>query len=99
MTKISPLDSPALRRQSKSYPAAWDGRVPRRVRLLENVNSAPPGRYRFLLAIGFKVRPLCRGVVGQVYDCVVGQEGNTAIITEEGLIRVRPNEFQVEEWH
>jgi hypothetical protein len=84
-------DSPALREQSAHYPAAWNGRVPKRVRMLCYVcPDAPVDIFDE------------RGSFwpSDIADCVVNKHGAVSAVRTTGdLLGVKPSEFEVVEWH
>lgn len=82
------FDSPALIEQSMSYPARYEGRVPRRVRMLETVRPDVPLS---------KILPALRGAE---YEVWVNRNGAVSAFTAEGEdLGLRPGEFEVIEWH
>lgn len=85
--------SPALKEQSGSYPARWNGRVPLRVRMLKTVRSD------WVFGQALVARE------GEVYDVWVNRHGAVSVILEEGMERqvkklgVKPDEFEVVDWY
>lgn len=90
-----PEDSPALKHRSKHYPAHFAERVPRLVRMLCNVRSDLP-------AIAFinDDRGFPFAAAGRIYPCTVNSHGAVAAILPNGQeLGVKPDEFEVMEWH
>lgn len=84
-------ESAALKYQSEHYPTAWDGKVPREIRMLTVVRpDVPP------------TTPEERSVVAVAcvrYPCTVNSNGAVTAITPYGDLGVKPGEFEITEWH
>ena len=86
--------SPALDFQSEHYPERFNGKVPKRVRLLRTIHSdltafIASGEFLF-------------GVVGQEYDCLVNSHGAVSIVSalyRDSMLGLKPDEFEVVEFH
>lgn len=85
-------ESPALTSQSKYYPASWYGKVPKRVRMAVSVRPDFP----FLLD---KDKKNMIAQKGMEYDAYVNSNGAVAAILPEGLLGLKPYEFEIIEWH
>lgn len=83
------LDSPALQHRSKHYPERYNGRVPKRVRIDQTVKS---DQLAALFGQAMIAHP------GE-YDAWVNSHGAVAIILPNGNLGVKPDEFEVVEWH
>jgi hypothetical protein len=86
-TANTQTDSPALREQSELYPVKWSGRVPKRIRMLKHVEG------------DFPIPPFAVAYSGKEYDCWVNSHGAVAANTEHGMLGVKPDEFEVIEFH
>lgn len=90
----APLDSPALKLRSNSYPVVWKQRVPKRVAMRHSVKADFP----FLLKSGLEEKMVAYS--GQEYPCYVNSHGAVSLILPIGeLLGVKPDEFEVIEWH
>lgn len=92
METKTPFDSPALRAQSEFYPPSWKNRVPLRVRMCATIASTwpkPPA----------SDAPDLIAFEGQEYEVYVAQSGAIFAILPQGLLGLRPYEFQVVAWH
>ncbi len=79
-------ESPALKKQSKHYPANWNGKVPKIIRMLQFVHSDIPGDD--VAAIRY-----------EKYPAWTNQNGSVSAILENGIkLGVKPGEFEVIEW-
>lgn len=85
--KDSIYDSPALKLQSQYYPSAWQGKVPKKVRMLECVKSELP--FPLFLVV----------YEGEEYLVWVNSHGAVSAILESGQLGLKPNEFEIIEWH
>lgn len=85
--------SPALRWQSDTYPERFDGRVPRRVRMLANVGDDLPW---FANLIGDRV---ITAVCGREYDVYVNSHGAVSAVIDGVMLGIKPNEYEVTAWH
>lgn len=86
-------DSPALANKSAYYPHRFDGKVPKRVRMNEKVESE---------VFQFTGNPLDYLVAhqGVEYDVWVNRNGAVSAILPSGqLLGLKPEEFEVTEWH
>jgi hypothetical protein len=85
--------SPALTRQSDSYPANYRGRVPKKIKMAKTL-------YPDEIA-GFKLgKPGTMLELNMVYDCWVNSHGAVAGYCDNGeKLGVKPGEFDVVEWH
>jgi hypothetical protein len=90
---MKPTDSPALRQQSKGYPANFRGRVPKKIKMattlypdeVSGISLAKPGTMLEL---------------NMIYDCWVNIHGAVAGWCDNGeMLGVKPGEFDVVEWH
>ncbi|MFZ2489847.1 MAG: hypothetical protein WA208_00045 [Thermoanaerobaculia bacterium] len=86
---------PALRERSEFYPARFEGRVPKRIRITarHGVTADPPLCYfaenRDLFVEG-----------GKVYDAWTNSHGAVAAILANGKqLGLRPAEFEVVDWY
>ncbi len=80
--------SPALLSRSELYPAAWRGRVPKRIRMMKTVRSDFPCISRLIAPKGGE------------YNAWVNSHGAVAAVLPIGeMLGVRPYEFEVIEWH
>jgi hypothetical protein len=80
----------ALEHQSEHYPKHWQGKVPKRVRMLQNVTVDLP----------FMASPSCEVIEGCEYEVSVNTHGAVSAITQNGkLPGLKPSEFEVIEWH
>lgn len=87
---ITKFDSPALTRQSDSYPSSWNGKIPSRVRMNKNVRSDLPD---------FDEARVCCAD-GQEYDAWVNSHGALCAIFDDGtMLGLKPDEFTVVAWH
>ena len=82
------MDSPALLvRNAKYYPAHFEGRVPKVVRLTKRVRKQIPLQ-------GFHME------AGEVFDAYVNSQGAVTAIRGDGeMMGLMPDEFEVIEWH
>lgn len=86
---------PALRHQSDWYPEHFDGRVPRRVRMLMTVRPDFP----FLLPAERRDMVAERGAT---YEVQCNSHGAVTAILGDGekeLLGLKPAEFEIVEWH
>lgn len=92
METKTPFDSPALRSQSEFYPPSWKNRVPLRVRMCITIppvwRNLPNPHESGLTAIE-----------GREYAVYVTQSGAIFAILPQGLLGLRPYEFEVITWH
>jgi hypothetical protein len=77
--------------QSKYYPAAWQGKVPVRIRMKMTVMNDHFCGY----SVGEKEM---LAVENCEYRCWVNSHGAVSAITPDGLLGVKPAEFEVTEW-
>jgi hypothetical protein len=79
---------PALVSQSEHYPKRWDGKVPKRVKMLMTVSSDIP------------IPCFLKVLSGEIYDVYTNSHGAIAVVFEDGkMLGVKPGEFEVVEWH
>lgn len=91
---MQPTESPALKRQSSGYPLKYNGRVPKRIRMNETVQSEV-----FVFTRSKEDAELI-AIRGREYDAWVNSHGAVAAICDNGkLLGVKPLEFEVVEWH
>jgi len=81
--------SPALTKQSEHYPERFKGKVPYKVRMLKTVTSDLP----------FIVKPILWAYEGETYDVWVNSHGAVSAFLPEDLLGLKPDEFEVIEWH
>jgi len=81
--------SPALTDKSKHYPERYEGKVPYKVRMTKTVTSDLP----------FIVKPVLWAYEGEVYDVWVNRNGAVSALLNEDMLGLKPNEFEVLEWH
>lgn len=84
------MDSPALNFKSEHYPERYNGRVPKKVKMLKTVTPDFPffcDKDSFLT-----------GIKEQVFECWVNSHGAVAIVQNGKKLGVRPSEFEVVEW-
>lgn len=88
-------ESPALKTQSKHYPARFKGRVPMRIKMLMNVRPDP-----WCGAIGQSGGPGTILRYDETYECWTNSHGAVAGICANGFkLGVKPDEFEVVEWY
>jgi hypothetical protein len=88
---LTPEQSPALHSQAADYPAAWDGRIPRRVQMVKTVRIS----HAHAGSLG---KPIA--LEGVPFDVWVGWNGMTIVLFESGeVLCVGLDEFVVLEWH
>lgn len=80
-------DSPALKSQSRHYPERFGKRVPRRIKMLRNVWPDMTPRSSLV------------ATEGVVYEAWTNSHGAVAAIIEGDTLGVKPDEFEVVEWH
>lgn len=86
------LMSPALTFQSEHYPASWQNKVPKRVRMAKTVLPDFPFNLTW-------PESLCCNANSE-YDVIVNSHGAiTAILSEDKRLGLKPYEFEVVEWH
>jgi hypothetical protein len=95
----TPADSPALKFRTFLYPAAWNGQVPMRVRMIRTVRSyGPLTNHQWW--VGGRSRAAIVAIEGYEFDCWTGSSGEIAILFLTGEVLVlKPDEFTVIEWH
>jgi hypothetical protein len=78
--------SKALIERSELYPVEWEGRVPLRIRALQDVRADIPG---------------CASCVYRDvhYYCTVNRHGAVAALDGDWEFGLKPGEFEVAEWH
>lgn len=77
------------RKGSSAYPARFEGKVPLKIRMNKTVNSS----FVFL-------EKKLKAFYSQEYYCHVNSFGAVSAILEDGeKLGVKPDEFQVIEWH
>ncbi len=96
-------------RDAEYYPKRYDDKVPLRIRMLETVCSDLPhfmlmmGVHAATLEIEDNDSPILDSpilVVGNEYYCSVNSYGAVTAITDDGrMLGVKPNEFEVIEFH
>ncbi len=83
------IDCPALHEQSEHYPARFKGRVPQRIFMLRTIYPECPG-----------AKP---GTVARrdgEYDAWTNKHGAVCAVCDNGEhLGVKPDEFDVIEWH
>lgn len=89
-----PLASPALTQQSDDYPPRYRGRVPRKIKMVCTVRPDD-----LTIVSGFTNRETVAHM-GIIYECWVNSHGAVVAICANGdRIGVKPEEFDVVEWH
>lgn len=92
---VTPLDSSALKQRSAHYPAHWNDRVPKRVRLLCRVFPD----CAWVWSTVEELQKLDRQA-GEEHDVYVNSHGAVSVILPGfDQLGVRPDEFEVIEWH
>ena len=87
--------SPALTTQSKHYPARWNGRVPKRIKMLMNVR---PDAWCGAIGQGGGPGTILR--YGETYDAWTNSHGAVAGYCANGCkLGVKPDEFEIVEWY
>lgn len=86
-------DCPAMRLQSKDYPARFMGRVPKTIRMRRTVQADWPLRalpeYQSLIAEH-----------GMSYPAYTNSHGAVCAVLDDGRkLGVKPDEFEITEWH
>lgn len=89
---LTPFESPALISQSGSYPLAWQGKVPKRVRIDRTVRAGLWRLYKRRLPVA---------IAGTFFDVWVDQHGNVVALFETGEVLDLPHawNFTIVEWH
>lgn len=91
----NPLDCPALHQRSDGYP--FGDRVPHTVRMLKTVMADPMPVLGWAMCKG-GVAPLA--MISQVLPAWTNSHGAVAVILADGqMLGVKPDEFEVAEWH
>lgn len=86
------VPSPALAFQSEHYPAAWHGKVPKRVLMAKTVRPDFPAN------LTWPSDSCCDE--GQEYEVLVNSHGAVSARLENGKnLGLKPYEFEVVEWH
>jgi hypothetical protein len=92
---VTPSDSPALQYRSEHYPASWNQKVPRRVRMAKTVTSELPP----IVLVSQGLSRLA-AIGGREYDVWCNSHGAVTAILEGGeLLGLRPYEFEIIAWH
>ena len=87
MSKVKTAnDSPALYDKSQCYP--YGVRVPKTIKMLQLVYSFP-----------HIFKPARWAGKGRMYDVWVNRNGAVSAILPEGLLGLKPHEFEVVGWH
>ena len=81
--------SPALSHQSEHYPERFKGKVPYKVKMLETVTSDLPAF----------IQPILWAYENEVYEVWVNTHGAVSAFLTEDMLGLKPNEFEVVEWH
>lgn len=84
------LTNPALTDQSDSYPKAWGGKVPLRVRMLQTVRPD-------ILLYRQDLSMFCK--YGEEYEVITNRNGAVSAIVSGSLLGLRPHEFEIIEWY
>lgn len=84
----------ALAYKSQHYPKDWNGRVPKRVRMLDTVSPDTPFR---LANLGIVARSP-KVYSGQVVDVTVNSHGAVSATTNDVKLGLKPAEFEVVDW-
>ena len=88
------IDCPALHSQSKHYPAWFMGRVPKTIRMRRAVQADEPMR---------SLSSEWRDVIaehGMLYPAFTNSHGAVSAVMDNGkMLGVKPDEFEVSEWH
>lgn len=87
---IVALQSPALKQKSSSYPPAWEGKVPLKVRVLTKACSDVPA---------FIAPPIVIDKGAEPYVYVNAHGAVSAIIGSGYTLGLKPSEFEVIQWH
>lgn len=81
------MESPAIKEQSEHYPKDWERKVPKRVRMLKTVRAEIPYGYR------------CTATRKKDYTVWVNIHGAVTAIMPDGKLGLKPDEFEIIEWH
>lgn len=88
-------ESPALKFKSNHYPARFNGRVPKRIKMLMDVR---PDFLCGLAGGGGGPGTILRA--GEIYEAWTNSHGAVAGYCANGFkLGVKPDEFEVEAWH
>lgn len=83
------IESPALTRKAKNYPARYEGKVPWKVRMFESVYPD----LHLVRNVGLVAAK------GQTYEVWVNSNGAVGAIIGDRMLGLKPDEFEVVEWH